>query len=152
MVATAPRRKFVPQDLKVTDFSVVEPLYLALLERPINSAGELEKWLADFSELTAVVDETSSRVYIDHSCHTDDPEVEKRYMHFVEQIRPKIEPLYFRLQKKFMESPHGAELTGPRYEILKRLWKADVEIFRDENVPLDTEITKLNSEYDKTCG
>src|SRR4029078_9136038 len=52
----------------------------------------------------------------------------------------------------FIESPHKDQLTGPRYEILKRTWAAAAEIFRDQNVPLDTESTKLNSEYDKTCG
>src|SRR6266545_56709 len=92
MVATVPARSFVPRDLKVTDFSSLEPLYRELLDRPIGSRQELSRWLKDFSELSAVVDEEGSRRYIAKSCHTDDQEIKKAYMQFVEEIEPKIKP------------------------------------------------------------
>ncbi len=98
MTATAPKRSFVPQTLNLADFSNLEPLYKALLHRSINSPPELERWLADFSELTAAVDEFSSRLYIEKSCHTDDAQIEKRFMHFVEHVEPKIKPLFFEMQ------------------------------------------------------
>jgi oligoendopeptidase F len=152
MVAAAPQRVFVPKDLNVADFSQIEPLYQALLSRPMRSPAELEQWLEDFSELSAVIDEFGSRRYIDKSCHTDDAEIEKAYLHFVENIEPKIKPLFFQLQKRFLESPYRDQLTGKRYFILNRKWRADVELFRDENVPLETEATKLVTDYDKLCG
>lgn len=152
MVATAPQRSFVPKDLDVADFRQIEPLYQSLLTRPMRSAADLEQWLEDFSELSAVIDEYGSRRYIDKSCHTDDAEIEKAYLHFVENVEPKIKPLYFQMQKRFLESPYRDQLTGKRYFILNRKWQADVELFRDENVPLETEATKLVTDYDKLCG
>lgn len=152
MVAAVYQRQFVPATIDVADFSQLEPLYRDLVDRPIGSPAELEKWLLDFSELSSVVDEYGSRRYIDKSCHTEDAEIEKAYFHFVENIEPKIKPLYFQLQKKFLESPHRAGLTDPKYDVLYRKWSADVEIFRDDNIPLETEITKLVTEYDKTMG
>jgi oligoendopeptidase F len=149
--AQAPGRRFVPKDLRVTDFASVEPLYQELLSRPISSRAQMDKWLADFSELTAVVDEVGSRRYIDKSCHTDDAEIEKAYMQFVEEIEPRIKPLYFELQKKYLSSPHRAQ-DSPALSILERKWKADVELFREENIPLETEVVKLNADYDKICG
>jgi oligoendopeptidase F len=151
MLATATPRKFVPIDLTVSDFSNVEPLYRELLDRPIGSQNELEKWLLDFSELSAVLDEVGSRRYIAKSCHTDDKEIEKAYMHFIEEIEPKIKPLYFELQKKYLASPFLREDT-PAKRILARKWRADVELFRQENVPLETDAAKLNADYDKICG
>ena len=147
----APARRFVPKDLQLNDFASVEPLYRELLERPIGSRDQMDRWLADFSELTAVVDEVGSRRYIDKSCHTDDAEIEKAYMHFAEEIEPKIKPLYFELQKKYLGSPHRGEGT-PALQILARKWRADVELFREENIPLETEVVKLNADYDKICG
>src|SRR5689334_10687875 len=98
MVATtAAKRSFVPQNLDVADFGQLEPLYRKLLERPINGSDELERWLADFSELSAVVDEYGSRRYVEKSCHTEDEAIEKAYLHFVENIEPKVKPLYFEL-------------------------------------------------------
>jgi oligoendopeptidase F len=161
MVATAApanqttyRRTFVPQDLDLADFSKIEPLYQALLGRPVDTPEQLEKWLRDVSELSSVVDEYGSRRYIDKSCHTDDPAIEKAYLHFVENVEPQIKPLHFQLQRKYMQSPARAALRGrgTGYAILDRKWAADVELFRDENVPLETEVTKLVNEYDKTMG
>lgn len=154
MIATQqpPTRRFVPAQLDVADFGQLQPLYDDLLARPLTTAAEAERWLADFSELSAVVAEYDCRRYIAKSCHTDDEQIEKAYLHFVEQIEPKIKPLYFRLQQKLLDSPGGQQLAGPRYDLLKKRWRADVELFRDENVPLETDVTKLNNEYDKICG
>ena len=152
MLATAPPRQFVPANLDVSDVSQVEPLYQKLLDRPLNSAAEAEPWLRDFSELASVIEEYGSRRYIDKSCHTDDAAIEKAYLHFVENVEPRVKPLHFKLQKRLLASPAAKQLTGTRYSILARKWQADVDIFRDENVPLETQVTKLNNEYDKICG
>src|SRR5688500_17968716 len=141
MVATVPVRSFVPRELDVADWSQLEPLYRELLAREVNSAGELEKWLGGFWELTSVVDEYGSRRYIDKSCHTDDEGIKRRYLQFVEEIEPKVKPLFFELQKKFLASPHLSGLTDRKYEVLVKRWRADVEIFREQNVPLETEAT-----------
>jgi oligoendopeptidase F len=153
MPATAAyARRFVPTEFDPADWAQAEPLYCALLDRPLNSPADLERWLADFSELTSVIDEYGNRRYIDKSCHTNDPEIEQRYMQYVEEIEPKVKPLHFELQKKFLSSPHAAALTDRKYAILTKKWRADVEIFREENVVLETEVTKLVTEYDKICG
>ena len=151
---TPPRRTFVPRDFDIADFSQIEPLYTALLARAVETPEQLEKWLRDASELSAAIDEYGSRRYIDKSCHTDDPAIEMAYLHFVENVEPQIKPLHFQLQRKFMQSPARAALKGKGtgYAILDRKWSADVELFRDENVPLETEVTKLVNEYDKAMG
>src|SRR5690242_21554603 len=108
----APQRSFVPPQTDVAEFSRVETLYYDLLERRVETAEQLQRWLNDFAELTAVVDEFGSRRYIDMTCHTDDPAVERAYLHFVEQIEPKVKPLHFRLQKKFLDSPARSPLAA----------------------------------------
>lgn len=152
VAAVAPERQFVPRDFDASQWSQIEPLCRKLLERSIDTPAALEKWLLDFSELHSVVDEYGSRRYIDMSCHTDDKETEKAFLHFVENIEPKFKQMFFRLQKKFIDSPHRSALSDVRYRVLARQWQADVELFRDQNVPLETEITKLVNEYDKLCG
>src|SRR5437868_2947948 len=115
MVASATVRRFVPKEVDVAQWKQLEPLFQKLVDVPIASAADLEPWLADFSELSSVVDEYGSRRYIDKSCHTDDTEIEKRFMHFVEQIEPKIKPIFFKLQKRLLESPYLTELKDSRY-------------------------------------
>jgi len=145
-------RKFVPAKFDSSDWTQIEPLFTELSNRQLKSVADLEKWLADYSELVCVTDEYGSRRYIDKTCHTDDAEVEKAFMHWVENIEPKMKPLYFALQKKFVSSPFRESLKGDRYEMLTRSWLADIEVFRAENVALETESTKLINDYDKING
>jgi oligoendopeptidase F len=146
MLSTTSTRKFVPQEINVADFSQIEPLYRDLLARSLSTESAVEQFLLDFSELCSVVEEFGVRRYIDKSCHTDDAEIEKRYLQFVEEIEPKVKPLYFALQKKLLESP------AKKISILERNWRADVDLFREANVPLETQVTKLVNEYDKIFG
>lgn len=145
-------RQFVPTHFDSSDWAQIEPLFLELQNRQLKNVADLEKWLTDFSELVCVTDEFGSRRYIDKTCHTDDANIEKAFLHWVENIEPKMKPLFFALQKKFIASPFREALKGDRYEMLTRSWLADIEVFRAENVPLETESTRLVNEYDKING
>ena len=151
-VSSPPSRRFVALDFDPADWAQVEPYFQQLLGRGVDDAEALEGWLADYSELSAVMSECGSRLNIGHACHTDDEAVEKAYLHWVENIAPKLAPLGNELKKKYLDAPGLAGLDPGRYDILTREWKASFELFREANVPLSTQVTKLNSEYDKTVG
>ena len=91
---------------------------LPLFDRLEASAAEgthpadLEKWLLDWSELSAVLDEESSKRYIAMTCHTDNPTAEKAYLHFVENIEPHLKPRQFQLEKLFIAHPQRGKLPS----------------------------------------
>ncbi len=145
---------FVPADLDCSDFANIEPYFTQLQEREIPTADELEQWLKDYSDLVAVVGEYGSRANINLACHTEDAEIEKVFMNFVENVQPKLQPLGFKLQQKYLALPFAEELNDrdTKFHMLHREWKTDVEIYRDENIALFTELTKLNTEYGKVRG
>src|SRR5580698_4122367 len=151
MPATLPPHRYVPPGLDVADFSKLEILYRGLLFRPVDSLEQLQRWMDDFSELTAVVDEYGSRRYIDKSSHTDDEAIKRRYLHFVENVEPKIKPLVFQLQKKYLQSSYVDQM-GEKFEVMRRKWQADVEIFREESIPIETELTRRVTEFDQING
>lgn len=143
---------FVPANLDAADWSQLQPLFQQLLDRSINSPVELEAWLLDVSALDEQIDEAYARRYIDHTCHTDDPAIEKAYMNFVENVMPHVKPMIFELQKKYVASPHREKLDRQRYFVMDRSWKTGVELFRQENIPLETQATKAVTQYNKLCG
>ena len=145
-------RRFVPEQLDLSKWEELEPLFRGLLDRPLSSVGAVEQWLLDSSELGAVVDEESSRRYIAMTCATDDAEAERAYLQFVEEIQPKIKPLSDQLNRKLVENPHTAELNPDRYHVLLRSARNAVELFREANVPLETELDKLSQQYQKLQG
>ena len=119
-------RQFVPDKVDLGDWNQVSPLF-DKLEKSAASArtpAELERWLRDGGELSAALDEESSRRYIAMTCHTDNAEAEKAYLHFVEEIEPRTKPRQFNLAELFLKHPARADLPKDRYFIFDRSTKA----------------------------
>ncbi len=147
-------RRFVPGDLVVENWSTVEPLFNQLESRlsEIRSGPDLERWVLDWGELSSALDEESTRRYIAMTCHTDDKTAEESYLFFVEQIEPQVKPRQFALARGFVSHPACAALPQDRYAVLRRDLKVQVELFRPENVVLETEEAKLGQQYQKLTG
>jgi oligoendopeptidase F len=147
-------RRFVPAEMVPGDWTRLEPLFDQLAARGprCRDAAELEAWLLDWSEMSAALDEESSRRYIAMTCHTDDAAAEKAYLDFVENVEPRIKPRQFELASLFIGHPSRQALPQPRYAVFNRDTKNHVELFRPENVPLETEEAKLSQQYQKLAG
>ena len=146
------KRSFVPESANLGEWSQIEPLFKQLLDRNIGSAQELEQWLLEQSELSSCISEERARRYIEMTCHTDDPEREKRYLEFIEHIEPKYKPFFHQILEKYDNCPHRKQLPEDRYAVYNLRVEADIKIFREENIPLQTEESKLSQTYQKVCG
>jgi oligoendopeptidase F len=154
-------RTFVPQNLDLGDWPQIAPLFDQLEARTAQAANAaaLERWLIDWSELCAALDEEASRRYIAMTCHTDNTEAEQAYLHFVEHVEPQLKPRQFALENLYVAVRTGLatnveqELTlKRRYEVFDRDVKNHVELFRAENVALETDDAKLCQQYQKLIG
>lgn len=143
---------YVPSDLNGADWAQLRPLYQGLLERELHCANCLERLILDRSELDAAASEAGSNLYINMTCHTNDKAANEAYLAFVEHVQPELKKVGFELDKKIVNSPHLAGLSPARYAVLIRGLKNDVELFRPENVPLETELARLDQEYSQVCG
>jgi oligoendopeptidase F len=147
-------RSFVPEKIDLGDWRQIAPLF-DQLDAGVSqhrSPADLEQWLLDSSELSAALDEEGSRRYIAMTCHTDSPEAEAAYLHFVEHIEPELKPRQFKLAKLYLEHPLRSCLPKERYFVFDRNTELQVELFRPENVPLETEESKLSQQYQKLIG
>jgi oligoendopeptidase F len=86
------------------------------------------------------------------TCHTDSADAEKAYLHVVEKIQPEIKPRDFQLAKLFADHPLRKQLPAQRYAVFDRSTALQVELFRQENVPLETEEAKVGQQYQKLSG
>ncbi len=147
-------RFFVPKEINLGDWPQIEPLFDQLERRAaeVNSAAKLERWLLDWSELNAALDEEASRRYIAMTCHTDNADAEQAYLQFVEHVEPKLKPRQFALEKIYVAHPQREKLPKQRFQVFDRDIKNHVELFRPENVPLETEDAKLCQQYQKLSG
>ena len=86
------------------------------------------------------------------TCHTDNPDAEKAYLHFVENVEPQLKPRQFALEKIYVAHPLRAKLSKKRFRVFDRDIKSHVELFRPENIPLETGEAKLCQQYQKLSG
>ncbi|UYZ59636.1 M3 family oligoendopeptidase [Hymenobacter latericus] len=149
---TRPPRRYLPEAFTVTDWAALEPYFVELRDRPVNSAEELEAWLLDRSELESVLSEDLAWRYIRMTCDTQDQNRSEAFQYFVSQIEPNAAPYDHALNEKLVASPYIDELNQDRYRIFLRSVRRALEIYRAENIPLKTEISTKQQEYAATVG
>ncbi len=143
---------FVPEHLDAASWSALEPLVNALQSRPVGSVSELEQWLLDRSEFDAACSESRANLYIAMTCRTDDPATGAAWTRYLDEVPPRLKPASFELDKRQVELCKRFRLPESRYGVLMRDTAVDVGLFRPENVPLETELAKLDQKYDEICG
>ncbi len=132
------RRNFFPKNFVVRSWESVEPFYKELQQRQINSLRDLEKLLSDRSEIEAVMSEDLGWRYIRSSCDTSSEEYQKSYHFFVEEIDPPTAPYRNAFNKKVIGCSLLGEIDKGKYKIYLRAIKKELEIYREENIPLLT--------------
>ena len=145
-------RSFLSADLKVTTWEIIEPYFKDLAQRNISSKIDLEKWLYDMSELEAAITEDICRRQIRMTCDTKNEEYEKDFNFFCIEIQPKIQPYAFELNKKFVASPFADELDKEKFFTYLRSIRNSIELFREENIPLKSELAVLQQKYGAITG
>ncbi len=144
-------RKFIPEDLEIR-WEVLEPLFLKLKNQSLDTVQDLERWLQHRSELDAVLSEDYAWRYIKMTCNTADQKLAEDFQYFATEIEPKMAPVNNELDKKLVSSPYIDQLKGEGYSIYLRKVKKSLEIFRDENIPLFTEVQLKQQEYQTIVG
>ncbi len=148
-----PTRKFLPEDFVVSGWETLKPYFEDLLARPLDSMSALKKWFSDRSELESIISEDMAWRYIRMTCYTENQEYLKSYQDFVQNIQPQIAPVSDQLNRKAAECEFLDQLSEEEgYNILIRNLKKEIEIFREENVPLFTEITIETQKYGQISG
>jgi oligoendopeptidase F len=145
-------RHFLPANYTVTDWKNLEPYFKELLERPIGNYGELEKWLLDMSELEAVVSEDACWRQIKMTCDTENKSLEEAFVFFVTELQPQIQVYADKLNRKLVESPYTAQLDKQKYFTYLRGVRKSIELFREKNIPLQSELSVLQQQYGVISG
>lgn len=145
-------RTFLPSDFKMHDWPSVEPFFTELLAREIDSKESLEQWLKDQSELEAAVSEDACWRQIRMTCDTENKELEEAFNFFCIHIQPQIQPLADALNKKLMASPYLASLNKETYHTYLRSINKSIELFREENIPLQAEMAVAQQQFGQITG
>lgn len=144
-------RTYIPQNLEMK-WDNLSPILDELLARQIDDAPALEKWLKDKSELEAALEEDFAWRYIKMSCDTANEELVKSFQYFATEIEPKIAPISNQLNQKLVASAYIDELDQDKYFVYLRAVKKALEIYREENIELFTNLQVAQQKYQSVTG
>ena len=125
----------------------IRPWYESLARARLDR-DSAESWLREWSRLEAVVSEAASLAMIAYTCDTADPAKQAAHLRFSTEIVPRAEEQSIRLARRVVELgevPEGMETTVQRF-------RAAIDIFREANVPITSELEELASRYQRITG
>jgi oligoendopeptidase F len=124
-----------------------QPYFDKLIATPIT-AENVSAWLTGWTQIAELIGEVFARLSVATNQNTADEAAEKAYFAFLDTLLPAMMIANNQLQKKLVES--GLSPAG--FEIPLRNMRAEIELFREANIPLITEEQKLGTEFDKIIG
>lgn len=146
-------RAFLPTDYSITDWASIQDFYKNLLTRELNSLEHLKKFLADWSELEGVLEEDAGWRYIRTSCDTTDLESKERYVYYITAIAPQVTAVTDQLHQKVLAAKEVHRLRQEiQYDLFFQKIENQMRCYREENIPIQTEIDLNTREFSVVSG
>ena len=145
-------RRWLPEELVADSWEKVEPFFDDLERRDVDTSEALENWLMDSNELAMALRQEGTGRHVRTTLDTEDPEIEAAWRQFAEQLSPKTSPRWHALERKYLASPARKQLDRARWRVYDRDAESGHELFREENIPLGVEISRLDQEYNRLRG
>jgi oligoendopeptidase F len=145
-------RNFVPVSFVVTNWESIEPFFKNLVDREITTQADMEQWLKDTSELEAVISEDACWRQIKMTCDTENKALEEAFNYFCMELQPKIQPYSDELNKKLVNHQLTKQLDADKYFTYLRSVRKSIELFKEENIPLQAELAVMQQQYGVTTG
>ena len=123
------------------------PYFEELATRNLDRT-KVERGLEDWSRFESLLGEAASLAHFDYSCSTADRERELAWLRFSSEIRPRAERERTKLRRRLVELGY----SRPDLEVPIQKFRNQIELFREENVPICTELAKVSTEWSKTIG
>ncbi len=140
-------RHYLSPAFKITTWEHLKPILDELTNRAISSVGDLQQWLKDNSEVAAVISEDGAWRYIKMTCNTQDETLQNEFNFFVTEIEPLLTPYTNALNKKLVECAFINDLPKDTYFVYVRGVKKSIELYREINIPLNTELRQKEQEF-----
>ena len=146
------KHSFLPEHFSLTDWATLEPYFIQLQNKEINSSEDLEQWLKDMSEMEAFISEDACWRQVRMTCDTENKTLEEAFNFFFMEIQPKIQPYADILNKKLVDCPFTKGLDQEKYFTYLRSVKKSIDLFREANIPLQAEAAVLQQQYGSIAG
>jgi oligoendopeptidase F len=140
------KTSFLPSNFTISDWNSIKVYFDHLNEMPLNTEDDLNIFLLNKSELETAIDEDQAWRYIRVNVDTRDQEAKKAFEYFIDEIEPKVESWFNKIDRKLAAST-AMKYFEKKHKIPARSLKKNIEIFREENLMIFAELQKEEQEY-----
>lgn len=145
-------QKYYKELIDLQDVVGLEAQFQSLLDIPIESVSDLEKWLIDEKNLMIKIMEAMTGHEVDFYRNTEDADIKSTYLHDQQVIQPLLLKYEAKLNEKCCKSPYFLQLDEKRYGLMRRVRESKVTLFREENIPLIVKEQELSTKYSEIMG
>ncbi|WP_453991512.1 M3 family oligoendopeptidase [Bacillus nitroreducens] len=146
------RHTYYKELIDLKDVKEVEAQIQGLLEVPIESTSDLEKWVQSEKDLMVKITEAMTGHQVDFYRNTEDADIKSTYLHDQQVIQPLLMKYEAKLNEKFCGSPYVNQLDEKRYGLMRRVRESKMKLFREENIPLMVREQELCTRYSEIMG
>ena len=136
-----------PAAFALATWEDVAAYYDELAGRPLDDES-LEPWLQAWSTLEELLTEAAAQAMIAYTIDTSDPVKEADHLRFSTDIMPKMEERSVELARRLVALGHST----PALATTIRRFRTAIEIFREANVPVFSELEELAARYQRITG
>jgi len=139
--------EYLPAELDIKDYEAVSACFAELAQRQPQSRDELLEMMRIHSDLLkAMADELSWR-YVRMTLNADDESYEQAYNDYYAKAQAANEEKQFQIKQIYYNSPFRKELPEAEFALLNQIVANDIELFREQNIPLMVQESELANKY-----
>ena len=136
-------------DLKNLKWSDLKPRFDDLISAPLN-ADSMGEFLHRWSDLEKQLNESVNLAYRARTENTVDAEAAERYERLVTEVQPQAKAAAQALRDRVLSVP-GYKPRDDESDLFRR-FAAQRDLYREANLPVETELALLAARYDEIVG
>jgi oligoendopeptidase F len=136
-----------PAALAKSEWVDIAPYFDELAARELGPES-VEGWLSEWSRLEELVTEAAARAMIAYTVDTSDRDKEADHLRFSSEILPQMEERSVALARKLLETGYST----PALTTTLARFRTQIEIFREENVPIFAALEEHSARYQRITG
>ncbi|HEX5574375.1 MAG TPA: M3 family oligoendopeptidase [Gemmatimonadales bacterium] len=136
-----------PAALAKSEWVDIAPYFDELAARELGPES-IEAWLSEWSRLEELVTEAAARAMIAYTVDTSDRDKEADHLRFSSEILPQMEERSVALARKLLETGYAT----PALTTTLARFRTQIEIFREENVPIFATLEEHSARYQRITG
>jgi oligoendopeptidase F len=136
-----------PSALARASWEDIAPFFDELAARQLDS-DNITPWLHEWSRLEELVTEAAARAMIAYTIDTSDGDKEADHLRFSTEILPRMEERSVELARKLL----ATGFSTPDLTTTLARFRTQIEIFREENVPIFAELEEHSARYQRITG